>query len=160
MSLRSTLETEMKNFVGDLGGFKGDLLVISPEGVVLGHQGPLTAEETQHFGVLMNGAWQAAEQVSKMASVCEEQKTRLSFDTSSEGVYLLPFNAQGVPLLFVSIYKTITNPGLMKNQMRSFTSHLEEKLTGLRVPQQKSKHLLFDDISDREIDEMFSFAGI
>lgn len=113
-------------------------------------------------GALLGGVWQAA---STLASFLPESKKReifrLSFDTSSTGVYILPFQMKSNDYYLGLLYNDELNPGFIKNRLRDLMMRLEEYLAEFAEEARKEENeLLFENITDDEIEAIFSHTGI
>lgn len=119
--------------------------------------------ESYSIGALVGGVWQAANAlntiVSKKSDVLE---FRLSFDTSSEGIYILPFDHNDKHYFICSIYKNEKNPAVLKNKMRNIKQTLSFYLKEMVVESvtQSRGGYLFSDITDEEMDKLFNFKRI
>lgn len=140
--------------------------MIRYDGVVLYHNNTLAqASSKSSIGALLGGVWQAAKALADF--IPQEKKAdgyRLSFDTSSQGIYIVPIPSQYEELYLGLIYHEEVNPGLIKNKMRemalSFSNYLNQAIaekseeSGVIEP----ANFLFKDISDAEMDKLFSFV--
>jgi hypothetical protein len=118
------------------------------------------------IGVLMGGVWQAAKALvdfipEEDSSLKQGDFFRLSFDTSSRGVYILPFSIHKSEYYIGVIYFDEVNPAPIKAGMRKMLhqleDYLEESPPNTRQDDNNSKNL-FKDISDKEMDNIFSFV--
>jgi len=125
----------------------------------------------QAVGALMSGAWQAAHALMNIVPDYEvsQDVLRFSFDTASSGVYILPLDL-GVKKIFLGmIFKEELNPAFLKNKMRGLTQELSEFFISheemydvekeVKKEMSKKDNFLFSEISDEEIDNLFSFNG-
>mgnify|MGYP000353386217 CR=1 FL=1 len=61
--------------------------------------------EASSIGALVSGLWQAAQSLSKLiADQTDFFEFRLAFDTSSSGLYVLPFSINGSDYYICAIY--------------------------------------------------------
>lgn len=143
--------------------------LIRHDGVVLYHndnlENPLNKSS---IGALLGGVWQAARALA--AFIPDDQKNteaeegyRLSFDTTSQGVYVVPTKVYGEEFYLGLIYHGEVNPGVIKNKIRgmavAFSEYMEEELKNhpvVSVQAKKNNEYLFNDISDVEIDRAFA----
>ncbi|MDD4974439.1 MAG: hypothetical protein PHY93_08800 [Bacteriovorax sp.] len=142
--------------------------LIRYDGVVLYHNNNLgNSLSKSSIGALLGGVWQAARALADFIPKKESKEGyRLSFDTSSQGVYIVPITI-GVEELYLGlIYHDEVNPGLIKNKMRematSFGEFLEQELKESfgknQVRTKENNDFLFGDITDSEMDRLFAFA--
>lgn len=123
-------------------------------------------QTTTSVAALVSGVWQASEAL--MGLVHQNQDImdfRLGFDTSAQGIYLFPFNMNGKRFFLGAIYNDCLNPGLLKRQVSKIKDDLDRMIENEPVQKQKAVSVtregyLFKDISDAEIDRLFSLGGI
>ena len=94
--------------------------------------------------------------VSKTEDIFEY---RLGFDTSSQGIYLFAFQIEGKSYCCGAIYKDCVNPGLLKRQIMMLRSELEEMKISEDETTAKRSEFLFKDITDEEMDGLFTIGG-
>ena len=116
--------------------------------------------EASSIGALVSGLWQAAQSLSR---IIEDQtdffEFRLAFDTSSSGLYVLPFSIEGNDYYICAIYTDKDNPAKLKQYIRQLKESLESYLVSMIESKEDNKdEYLFNDISDEEMDNLFSFA--
>jgi hypothetical protein len=110
--------------------------------------------------------WQASEALVSIAHPAKDvMEFRLAFDSSSRGIYLFPFNINGKRYFLGALYLDCLNPGQLKHQVSQLKEELDRYFIEHSAPQvvQKSHSrngFLFNDISDEEIDRLFSPGGI
>ena len=144
--------------------------MIRGDGVVLYSNNNSTSKmDKSSIGALLSGVWQASKALSTFIPTNEaEDVFRLSFDTSSQGIYIVPVQSEIEELYLGLIYHEEINPGFLKNKMRemalSFSVYLSNELkTNSDLISKPSKTInkneyLFSDISDAEMDQMFAFT--
>ncbi len=142
--------------------------LIRHDGVVLYHNNNLADSLSKSsIGALLGGVWQAARALADFIPKEEKQEGyRLSFDTSAQGVYIVPITAGDEELYLGLIYHDEVNPGFIKNKIRemaaSFTEYLEAEIknfaTTRNTQKQTKSEFLFGDITDSEMDRLFAFA--
>lgn len=140
--------------------------MIRQDGVVLYHNNNMSSNNSRaSIGALLGGVWQASRALADF--IPKENKNevfRLSFDTSSQGVYIVPITVKDEELFLGLIYHDEVNPGSIKNKIRemavSFTQYLERELKDapLRSKPGAENKYLFADITDSEMDRLFAFA--
>lgn len=133
------------------------LFVIRLDGVVLysNEVKPLDKSK-ESIGALAAGLWQAAE-LSNNYLDTKSKDFRLSFDTSDGGVYLLPLNLNGDIHLFGAMIQDQVNLGQVKNLLRRLRDKVESKSSNNK--ESEKDEFLFNDITDEEVDDLFSFVG-
>lgn len=114
---------------------------------------------------LVAGMWQASEALVKLIDESQDAYDfRLGFDTSSSGVFLLPFNHSGKKYFLGALYSESLNPGVLKHQL----TQVREELSALlfqsepkrdEVSLEERNGYLFTDITDEEIDRLFGVHG-
>lgn len=118
-------------------------------------------ETTSSVSALVSGVWQASEALMGLVGKIDDLfEYRLGFDTSSEGIYLFSFDIGGRNYCCGAIYKDCLNPGLLKRQVMMLKADLEK----LHVPKLKEdSHIregfLFSEITDEEMDNLFTLSG-
>ncbi|MBC7539894.1 MAG: hypothetical protein H7281_13815 [Bacteriovorax sp.] len=142
--------------------------LIRYDGVVLYHNNNLANSLSKSsIGALLGGVWQAARALAAFIPKEESKEGyRLSFDTSSQGVYIVPITVGAEELYLGLIYHDEVNPGFIKNKMRematSFGEFLEQELTESfgknQARSNENNDFLFGDITDSEMDRLFAFA--
>ena len=141
--------------------------LIRQDGVIL-YQNKKDLKINAHsVGALLGGVWQASSALTEfIPGKKREEEFRLSFDTSSEGIYIVPVNFDAEKLYLGLIYYNEMNPGLLKSKMRDIATSLSQYLNMEKASNRsiqnthhkKDENTLFNDITDAEIDHMFSFA--
>jgi hypothetical protein len=125
---------------------------------------------TSSVAALVSGVWQASEAMMGMVDASQDvMDFRLGFDTSSQGVLLFPFRAHGKKYFLGAIYRECLNPGQLKRQVSQLKEHLSLELgeAQIEAPPKPARRdevmrdeFLFKDISDEEIDRLFSIGGL
>lgn len=140
---------------------QSSLVVMTEEGQVVVELGlPLGRDKVHQTGVLLAGAWQASLALSEENQNNEEKV--LSLGSSDSGFLVLPFSYHHKLILGV-VYQNDLNPGKLKMKSKLLRDFLSENLSQQVVDnnqQEKDENYLFKNITDDELDELFSFAGI
>lgn len=143
-------------------GVKARLFVTREDGITI--YDSVQDKTTTSVSALVSGVWQASEALMGLVHPTQNVlEFRFAFDTSSRGVFLFPITAQGKKYFLGAIYNDYVNPGQLKHQVSMIKEELE-----LTLPKEASKEqvsstragYLFSDISDAEIDRLFSLGGI
>ena len=144
------------------------VFIIREDGLILWASGNRD-QQSSTYGVLMGAAWKAAQAMVELnpgsSSLSSNDLCRLSFDTSDAGIYIVPTTFLRATLFIGMLFQNEVNPGLRKNQLRNFSRQLSSWQTNGREGATVVKTLdtpparLFHDISDSEIDQLFSTVG-
>lgn len=137
--------------------------LIRQDGVVLYQNRKDHKLNAHSIGALLGGVWQASSALTEfIPGKKRELEFRLSFDTSSEGIYIVPVDTEVDKLYLGLIYYNEVNPGLLKSKMREIGISLSQYLSMEKVNKKKVTKIeetnLFENITDAEIDRMFSIA--
>ena len=115
-------------------------------------------------GALLGGVWQAARALASFIPDNEDNEDifRLSFDTSSRGLYIVPTPINGEEFYLGLIYFSEVNPGQIKSRLRDLSFKFVEYIESIStlIAPKENEDFLFDDISDDEMDNLFSFGGV
>lgn len=117
--------------------------------------------ESSSIGALLGGVWQAA---TTLASFIPREDNdgiyRLSFDTSDQGIYILPFDHEGESYSLGLLYKNEINPGFLKSRLRDLLMKMNLELDSLDFEKVTTRDgFLFDNITDEEMDKVFNING-
>lgn len=142
-----------------------DIFVCRKDGVCLFEElGGSTTSQT--LGALIAGMWQAAESVNALDEKLSVDDYVLQFSTSNRGIVVYPLQIENQVLLLAVLFDNELAPGRLKNSCRMLRDNLEydyqdfNDLYGRKLIEEKHhENFLFSNISDREIDQLFSFAG-
>ncbi|MBT3983086.1 MAG: hypothetical protein HOE90_17150 [Bacteriovoracaceae bacterium] len=139
--------------------FQGaEFFVIKQDGHLLFKS--LKSSSAAAIGALCAGAWQAASAISGFFTQPTDGVFRLSFDQPGCGIYVIPLTANSYDLYMGVLFENVDNPGKLKNKVRTLSVelmiYLEEKQITEAPETSKRDEFLFKDISDDEIDSLFS----
>ena len=150
-------------------GIKARLFVTRDDGITV--YDSTQNQTTTSVAALVSGVWQASEAL--MGLVRQDQNSmefRLGFDTSSEGIYLFPFELEGKRYFLGAIYHDCVNPGQLKRKVSMIKEEMDvlfaqlptTKVTTPKTPKSSAARegFLFQEISDEEIDRLFGVRGI
>jgi len=144
--------------------------LIRHDGVVLYHNNNLANSLSKSsIGALLGGVWQAARALASFIPKEDSSEGyRLSFDTTDQGIYIVPIKVRREELYLGLIYHNEVNPGFIKNKIREmaagFSEYLEHEMKGMGEQKMSSSdknrnnEFLFADITDSEMDRLFAFA--
>ncbi|MEI8345930.1 MAG: hypothetical protein WCG27_00575 [Pseudomonadota bacterium] len=135
-----------------------------PDGVLLYRKQTLTDSLSENsIGALLGGVWQAAQALASFLPQSSLPEIfRLSFDTSSQGIYILPVRWKKKDYYLAIIFHNEDNPGAIKLRLREFSNKLTEYLEKEAVDSSRTKGedgFLFRNITDEEMNKLFAFAG-
>jgi hypothetical protein len=117
---------------------------------------------------LVSGVWQAASALMNIVQpdTNEALMYRFGFDTSASGIILLPLEIEGKNYYLGAIYKDCLNPGFLKRQVTLIKEEIIRisEITPEKKALKSENHLrhgfLFDEITDAEMDQLFSIKEI
>ncbi len=137
------------------------ILAISAEGQVLAQMGEeRESKELQSLGALLAGVWQASEALKDFLTTKEDQdELRLNFQNAHSGYLLLPPSEKNPKITFAFLFEKQTNPGKIKFLAGKIRTHFDE-IEILQKDTGKAEEYLFKNITEDEVDKLFSFAGI
>lgn len=146
-----------------LNGLNCRLFVTREDGITI--YDSVQDHTTTSVAALVSGVWQASEALVNLVHKQEEvMEFRFGFDTSSQGIYLFPFGLGGKRYFLGAIYQDCLNPGQLKRQIALIKEEMDRLFELDPVPQKlvssARQGYLFTDISDEEIDRLFSLGGI
>jgi hypothetical protein len=146
-----------------LGGINARLFVTREDGITI--YDSIQDNTTTSVAALVSGVWQASEALMSLVYPKNEALDfRLGFDTSSQGIYLFPFTLNEKRYFLGAIYSNCLNPGLLKRNIALIKEEMERLFAAEPLPKKtisaQRQGYLFQDISDSEIDRLFSLGGI
>lgn len=147
-------------------GIKARLFVTREDGITI--YDSVQNETTTSVSALVSGVWQASEALMGLAHPQQDvMEFRLGFDTSSQGIYLFPFSLGGKRYFLGAIYQNCLNPGQLKRQVALIKEEMDRLFQDIPVAKRinitktsNREEFLFKEISDEEIDRLFSVGGI
>lgn len=147
-------------------GIKARLFVTREDGITIFDS--VQDQTTTSVAALVSGLWQASEALMGLAHPDQDvMEFRLGFDTSSQGIYLFPFKLEGKRFFLGAIYKECLNPGQLKRQVALIKEEMDRLFVEIpsvkatpKVKTTDREGYLFKDISDEEINRLFSVGGI
>ncbi len=146
-------------------GISARLFVTREDGITV--YDSVQDKTTTSVAALVSGVWQASEALIGMVQQNNNiMDFRLGFDTSSQGIYLFPFSHSGKRYFLGAIYNDCLNPGQLKRQIALIKEEMDRLFESEAIKKVEPKvtisrdGFLFQDISDEEIDRLFSLGGI
>lgn len=153
------------------GGISARLFVTREDGITV--YDSIQNQTTTSVAALVSGVWQASEALMGMVRQNSNvMEFRLGFDTSSEGIYLFPFELEGKRYFLGALYHDCVNPGQLKRKIAMIKEEMDllfaqiptTKTMTTKTKTNKSAQdrdgFLFQEISDEEIDRLFGVRGI
>ncbi len=161
MTIENRLLEHFSKINFDLPSVGLTVLAISAEGQVLAQMGDeRESKELQSLGALLAGVWQASEALKEfMSDDGPKDDLRLNFQNAHSGYLLLPPTEKNPKIVFAFVFQKQTNPGKIKHLAGKIRNHFNE-IEILKMDNGKEEELLFKDITEDEVDKLFSFAGI
>lgn len=163
------LKKHIKNFFveNEFGKISKHLTLVRDDGIVI-----YTNNDddflSSSIGALSSGLWQAATSLIDYVNASGDEEFRLTFDTSSSGIYILPLKLNNSRCYLVSVYQGALNPAKLKQQLKNLVFLLEMYIRDETYSVSKKSNsdketltregYLFQDISDEEIDKLFGFT--
>ena len=146
-------------------GINARLFVTREDGITI--YDSVQNQTTTSVSALVSGVWQASEALMGLAHPNQDvMDFRLGFDTSSQGIYLMPFSLNGKRYFLGAIYHECVNPGQLKRQVVMIKEEMDRLFASEPVAQKTKiktmsrEGFLFQEITDEEIDRLFSAGGI
>lgn len=145
------------------GNIKARLFVSRDDGITV--YDSVNDKTTTSVAALVSGLWQASEALMSLVHQGQDvMEFRLGFDTSEQGIFLLPFSLSNKRYFLGAIYEGCINPGQLKRQVAMLKEEFDLSFKDEIEPQVAKKVLsrdtyLFQDISDEEIDRLFALGG-
>lgn len=135
------------------------LSFVREDGIILYSNFP-NEIESKSIGALVGGVWQAARSLASFASKQDVLDFRLSYDTSSDGIAIYPLSHGGQYYFLCGIYKDELNPAVIKQRIKVLQGKLSEFLSQQALPITNQRdEFLFDNITDEEMDNLFTVTG-
>ena len=121
--------------------------------------------ESASICALVSGLWQAAKSLNSLVGANQNfYNYRLGFDTTENGLYVLPFKFKEEEYFICGIYKDTANPAKLKRNLRLLKENLEVFMQAIAADYKADKRdrsgYLFTDISDSEMDSLFDFSRV
>ncbi len=134
-----------------------ELFIIRADGTLLFSDGNTKGHS---LSALMGGMWQAAQHTFKSLDKNENQnELKLSFGDADSGIFMTLIREHD-PLYLSCIYKNILNPGLLRNELRILSLLMQEIVKlDKNIKNTKKDEYLFNNITDNEIDKLFTFEA-
>lgn len=146
------------------GGINARLFVTRDDGITI--YDTVQNRTTTSVAALVSGVWQASEALIGLTRPDQNvMEFRLGFDTSSQGIYLMPFFVMGKKYFFGAIYHDCINPGQLKRQIVLIKEEMDrifenDPVQDKQIKMKSREEFLFQEITDEEIDRLFSVDGI
>ena len=159
-SISSRTESFFDKYLAKSNFGECSLFLCRKDGGVLYKYGPIVNDiDPDSICVLMSGAWQAAETVSKMASrkMKLDGLFRFSFDTSSSGIYILPLDINSKKYYLGAIFYNQINPAILKNELKKLLFSFQSEILNFDEEEVKNQSFLFGNITDKEMNDIFTF---
>jgi len=141
------------------------LFLVRQDGVMVYHLNGLGDKiDSSSIGALLGGVWQAAEALSNFIPRKEPgEGFKLSFDTSSQGLYIQPISILGEPYYLGLLYAEELNPAMIKSKLRllamNYMKAIDQELDVFSEDEKiEDKDYLFKNITDEEMDRLFRFV--
>ncbi|WP_419173218.1 hypothetical protein [Halobacteriovorax sp.] len=134
------------------------LVVCRQDGIPLySFKSTQTEFDSDTAGALIAGVWQASSVLSQFIPYETEDDFRFNYATSSKGIYITKLSGPFEDIYLSLIYFDVDNPAKLKSRVRLIETKLAEFIEAhLSDDLNPNDVFLFDDISDNEVDDLFS----
>lgn len=157
--LNSYLKENMEYNIEEFNVGMNTFFICRKDGVLL-YNSNKESMDNHSIGALIGGVWQAALTLAKFGeNNSKDSDFRLNFSTSSDGFYILPLFQNNVELYLGIIYKSQKNPAQLWHYCRKIRDLVLENLPAEVISSSDNSTTLFSDITDNEMDKLFSFSG-
>ncbi len=163
MTIEARLEEHFEKFSGRNILAKATILALSHDGRVYGQLGiKKSATDIQSLGALLVGMWQASEAVKGFMDTSQTDDLNMSFQSSHSGFFILRPGERNPNVFWGLLFENETNPGKIKLYFKKLRDHFEgvEILPAKNKDDEGDGSYLFKDITEDEVDKLFSFAGL
>lgn len=135
------------------------VFLVTKDGQVLNQLGKRKEKDPSSLGALFVGILQASEAVSETLSGDKGEEMDLSYSSSRSGFFILKPTKENPEVFWAFMYRNTINPGKVKVYAKKLRDHFD-RIKILEKQLNKNGKKLFEDITDDEMDKLFSFAGI
>jgi len=145
-------------------GINARLFVSREDGITI--YDSVQNQTTTSVSALVSGVWQASEALMGIANPNSNvMEFRFAFNTSSQGVFLFPLTVGGKRYFLGALYQDCVNPGQLKRQVAMIKEEMDllfqdEPVVSQTKPSVSRESYLFKEITDEEMDRLFSVGGI
>jgi hypothetical protein len=163
MSIEKRLEDHFGKFPEKDILAKVTVLALSHDGRVYGQLGvKKSPADIQSLGALLVGMWQASEAVKGFMDTSPNDDLNLAFQSSNGGFFILRPGVKNKNVFWGLLFENETNPGKVKLYFKKLRDHFEaiEILPAKNKEDEGDGSYLFRDITEDEVDKLFSFAGL
>ena len=157
------INEQLKTFFNQYGYLENNcrFFVFREDGLILYSSKTVETKTASSCGALMGGTWQAAMTLISFIGKNKKQADfRLSFDSSQEGVHILSSGQFHNHKVYLgAIFTGQVNPAMLKNKIKNLNFKLSDFIKSCSAEIKKSnneENFLFSNITDSEIDAMFS----
>lgn len=154
------LTQEMIGFIEKNRLQESQIFILRSDGVCLFEQAGNVASKMENTVLLslLAGAAAIAESLNKYFEK-KMEPLRVSFETSNTGIYLLRIRKSFEVCYLAVTYSGEKNPYRLKLRMRTLALQLEKNEILAKNTVTHKKNFLFQNISESEIEELFSTLG-
>ncbi len=110
------------------------------------------------MGALLGGVWQASVALLEINKFQNNDSLKLGFDDGENGFCVVAIELAGRPCYACLVFEKEIAPGAVRGQLKHWCDRLAESLENWSAPATRSGYL-FKDVTDEEIDRLFSFGG-
>lgn len=135
------------------------VFLITKTGQVLEKLGCPWEKDTASLGALFVGILEASEAVKETVSGKNNEEMDLAYSSSETGFFILRPSPENPEVFWVFLYQKVLNPG----KTRLYAKRLRDHFDNIKIIEKNLKSSdknLFENITDKEVDDLFSFVGI
>jgi len=122
--------------------------------------GKSSEKDLQSASALVCGAWQAVNSLKDYIKKDTSEIYRLSFDTTSSGVFVVPIYNNNEQYYLTFLYSSLLNPGSLKAKIRLIKEKIEKLNCFDEIKLDSNNKYLFKNVTDEEVDNLFSSMEI
>ena len=157
MKTRPKIVDAIEKNISIFSSDNANVVVTRPDGLVV-WEDLKDKSKLQELGALGCGLWQSAKTFGKFTDNNSPNST-LSFGSSAEGLFINNVKIGIHEYIIFMIYKDCLNPAKLKLKFRSLRQLVEDFLF-FESEQDTKEEKIFSDITDKEVDDLFSFTEV
>lgn len=140
---------------------KLSIIISRSDGIILSSLN-VDSSKAQSIAALSAGVWQASEAVSLAQGASLSGDPSLSFASSDTGFYICPISMKNEQIYLCAMYSNVINPAVLKHKLKLVKKEFENlfsQVVNTRNENNERDNFLFEEISDEEVDQLFTGLG-